>query len=122
MAIYADQWSLAIFQVAHFAFVSRSHCVVLLPFSPQGKTGFEMSDSTHKNATELRRERYRRAAELLRQWGLEDPEYDERVGAILNDELKKDSSLQCVNNVPSSFENLKESLERSLGDDDSDSL
>ena len=47
------------------------------------------TDSTHKDATELRRERYRRAAELLRQWGLEDREYDERVGAILNEELKK---------------------------------
>lgn len=55
-----------------------------------------MSDSTHKNTTELRRERYRRAAELLRHWGLEDSEYDERVGAILNEEVKKDSALHLA--------------------------
>jgi hypothetical protein len=42
----------------------------------------------------IRRERYRKAAELLRQWASEDPEYDERVGALLEIELK-DAGLRC---------------------------
>lgn len=42
----------------------------------------------------IRRERYRKAAALIRKWAAEDPEYDERVGALLQLELE-DSSLRC---------------------------
>jgi hypothetical protein len=37
-----------------------------------------------------RAQRYHRAAALLRQWMTEDPEYDERVGALLEQELEQD--------------------------------
>ena len=49
---------------------------------------------THEELEAIRRERYRKAAELLRKWSLEDPEYDERVGSLLEEELK-DSGLRC---------------------------
>ena len=42
----------------------------------------------------IRRERNHKAAEKLRQWSKEDPEYDEHVGQLLDEELK-DSSLRC---------------------------
>lgn len=42
----------------------------------------------------IRRERYRKAAERIRQWSQEDREYDERVGTLLEEELK-DSRLRC---------------------------
>ncbi len=42
----------------------------------------------------IRRERYRKAAERLRQWSQEDHEYDERVGQLLEEELK-DAGLRC---------------------------
>ena len=42
----------------------------------------------------IRRERYRKAAERLRQWSHEDQEYDERIGQLLEVELK-DSGLRC---------------------------
>lgn len=38
----------------------------------------------------FRRERHRRLAELLREWSREDPEYDERVSALLATELPRD--------------------------------
>ena len=56
-----------------------------------------MKDETSPTAdqTELkRRERYRKAAELLAQWSREDDGYNERVSQILAEELK-DSSLKC---------------------------
>ena len=34
--------------------------------------------------------RYRRVAALLRQWMAEDPGYDERVGALLEQDLEQD--------------------------------
>lgn len=37
-----------------------------------------------------RAQRYHQAAALLRQWMTEDPEYDERVGALLERELEQD--------------------------------
>lgn len=37
-----------------------------------------------------RRERHRQLAEQLRKWSHEDPEYDERVGALLATELPLD--------------------------------
>ena len=37
-----------------------------------------------------RRERHHRLAEQLRKWSHEDPEYDERVGALLATELPMD--------------------------------
>ena len=37
-----------------------------------------------------RRERHHRLAEQFRKWLLEDPEYDERVGALLDEELPLD--------------------------------
>ena len=37
-----------------------------------------------------RRDRHRQLAEQLRKWSLEDPEYDERVGALLETELPQD--------------------------------
>ena len=43
-----------------------------------------------------RRTKYLRAAELLRQWSKEDPEYDERVGQLLEVEFN-DASLRCEN-------------------------
>ena len=42
----------------------------------------------------IRHERYRKAAERLRQWSQEDHEYDERVGQLLEEELK-DAGLRC---------------------------
>ncbi len=42
----------------------------------------------------IRRERYRKAAERLREWSQEDHEYDERVGQLLEVELK-DAGLRC---------------------------
>ena len=42
----------------------------------------------------IRRERYRKAAARLRQWSSEDHGYDERIGQLLEEELK-DSSLRC---------------------------
>jgi len=42
----------------------------------------------------IRRERYRKVAERLRQWSREDHEYDERVGGILETELN-DAGLRC---------------------------
>ena len=45
-----------------------------------------------------RRERHHRLAEQLRKWILEDPEYDERVGALLDEELPLDRvRLRCEN-------------------------
>ncbi len=41
-----------------------------------------------------RRERYRKAAKRLREWSQEDHEYDERVGRLLELELK-DAGLRC---------------------------
>ena len=35
----------------------------------------------------IRCQRYQKAAQLIRQWSREDPEYDERVGQLLDDEL-----------------------------------
>ena len=44
--------------------------------------------SPQLEATELsRRERHRQLAEQLQKWSREDPEYDERVGALLATEL-----------------------------------
>jgi hypothetical protein len=37
-----------------------------------------------------RAQRYRKAAALLREWMADDSGYDERIGALLEDELKKD--------------------------------
>jgi hypothetical protein len=37
-----------------------------------------------------RAERYRKAAALLREWMADDSGYDERIGALLEGELKKD--------------------------------
>jgi hypothetical protein len=37
-----------------------------------------------------RAERYRKAAALLREWMADDTGYDEEVGALLEEELKKD--------------------------------
>ncbi len=48
-----------------------------------------------------RRTRYRKAAERLQQWSVEDYGYDERVGQLLADELK-DLSLRCVDRDASS--------------------
>ncbi len=42
----------------------------------------------------IRHERYRKAAERLLQWSQEDHEYDERVGQLLEIELK-DAGLRC---------------------------
>ena len=42
----------------------------------------------------IRRERYRRLAGRLAEWCREDPAYDERVGEILERELKT-SQLRC---------------------------
>lgn len=42
----------------------------------------------------IRRERYRRAALRLQQWTREDHEYDERVGRLLEVELKN-AGLRC---------------------------
>ena len=39
---------------------------------------------------EARLARYRELARLLDQWATEDPEYDERVGALLEEELYKE--------------------------------
>lgn len=49
---------------------------------------------TDEELDAIRRERYRRAAELLAEWSREDPKYDEQVGEILERELK-DSQLRC---------------------------
>lgn len=40
-----------------------------------------------------RRERYAKLGQLLKEWAEEDPEYDERVGALLEQELKVASVL-----------------------------
>lgn len=56
-----------------------------------------MSTTLVPNTDELeyiRRERYRKAAERLQQWSKEDREYDERVGRLLDLELK-DAGLRC---------------------------
>jgi len=50
--------------------------------------------ATNEELEAIRRERYRKAAELLRKWTTEDPEYDERVGEVLEMELKN-ASLRC---------------------------
>ena len=49
---------------------------------------------TNEEMEAIRRERYRKAAALLRKWASEDPEYDERVGALHELELKADG-LRC---------------------------
>ncbi len=49
---------------------------------------------TNEELEAIRRERYRKAAALIRKWAEEDPEYDERVGALLELELK-DGGLRC---------------------------
>ena len=42
----------------------------------------------------IRRERCRKAAELLRKWAQEDSAYDDEVSALLEEALK-DSGLRC---------------------------
>ena len=50
-----------------------------------------VSSSTERVTTEpSRRDRHRQLAEQLRKWSLEDPEYDERVGELLEKELTED--------------------------------
>ena len=42
----------------------------------------------------IRRERYLKASARLQQWSSEDRTYDERIGQLLEEELK-DSQLRC---------------------------
>ena len=50
--------------------------------------------ATEAERDALRRARYRKAAEMIRAWAAEDPEYTERVGALLQEELK-DGGMRC---------------------------
>jgi len=45
---------------------------------------------TDEELEAARRERYQRAAEKLRQWSQESREYDERVGELMDQELKRE--------------------------------
>ena len=45
----------------------------------------------------MRRARYRKAVEMIRRWAKEDPEYNERVGRILDEELN-DGGMRCREN------------------------
>ena len=54
---------------------------------------------THLEPTEVeldakRRARYHKAAEMIRQWAEEDPEYNERIGALLDQDLN-DGGMRC---------------------------
>ena len=49
---------------------------------------------TQEELEAIRRERYRKAAELLRKWSQEDSAYDDEVSALLEVALK-DSGLRC---------------------------
>ncbi len=53
-----------------------------------------MPEIDTKPVDELRQRRYHQAALLLTKWAHEDPVYDERVGAVLEHELKM-NGMRC---------------------------
>lgn len=58
-----------------------------MPLRPESPSILQASEKPHPNLLEDRRDRYRQATALLRQWREDDSGYDEKIWPLIEEEF-----------------------------------